>query len=52
MALRAGTQFRQVGGGFAQISWRNSQRVSLMQNNLVEGGNDKQLKAVLQQFPI
>jgi hypothetical protein len=52
MALRAGTRFRQVGGGFAQVSWKNSQSVSLMQHNLVDGGNDKQLEAVLSRFPI
>ena len=52
MALRAGTRFRQVGGGFAQVPWKNSQTVSLMQHNLTDGGNDRQLQAVLSRFPV
>jgi len=51
MALRAGAHFRQVGGGFAQIGWDDSQGSSLMKSNLV-GGNDRQLAAVLNHFGI
>jgi hypothetical protein len=50
MAFRAGTQFRQVGGGFPQIAWEVSQSTSLMQSNLVGGGNDRQLAAVLAHY--
>jgi hypothetical protein len=49
MALRAGSRFRQVGGGFVQVSWRGSQTASLMSANLL-GGNDRQLSAVLEHF--
>lgn len=49
-ALKAGTSFRQVGGGFAQITWENSQHTSLMQRNLGTDGNDRQLSAVIKYF--
>ena len=52
MARRAGTPFRQVGGGFAQVPWRNSQAKSLMQYNLTDEGNDKQLASVIDKYPI
>lgn len=49
MALRAGSRFRRVGGGFAQVSWDGSQNETLMSTNL-SGGNDRQLAAVLEHF--
>lgn len=50
MALRAGSRFRQVGGGFPQIAWGSSQATSLMQCNLGAAGNDLQLAQVLAQY--
>ena len=47
MARLAGSRFKQVGGGFAQISWKGSQDVSLMATNL-SGANDHQLRAVME----
>jgi hypothetical protein len=49
MALRAGSRFRQVGPGFAQVCWDGSQETSLLESNL-GGGNDRQLRAVLRHF--
>jgi len=49
MALRAGSHFRRVGGGFVQVSWDGSQKETLMSTNL-SGGNDRQLAAVLKHF--
>lgn len=49
MARRAGSKFRQVGGGFAQVTWTGSQAVSLVAQNL-QGGNDEQLRAVAHRF--
>ena len=50
MALRAGSQFRQVGGGCPQVPWEAEQSTSLMQHNLGAGGNDRQLSAVLARY--
>ncbi len=51
MALRAGSRFRQAGGGFPQVPWEASQATSLMQLNLgAGGGNDRQLHAVLARY--
>lgn len=50
MALRAGSRFRQVGGGFPQVPWVAAQSTSLMQHNLGLGGNDHQLSAVLRHY--
>jgi hypothetical protein len=52
MAKRAGAKFRQIGGGFAQVAWEGSQVSSLMHNNLAGDGNDRQLAAVLERYPI
>lgn len=46
MARMAGSRFKQVGPGFAQISWEGTQEVSLMAENL-SGANDLQLRAVI-----
>ena len=45
MGRKAGCKYRQVGGGFAQIAWRETQAVTLGSINL-EHGNDVQLQAV------
>jgi len=50
MALRAGSRFKQVGGGFPQITWEKSQATSLLQHNLGERGNDRQLSAVISRY--
>ncbi len=50
MALRAGSRFKQVGGGCPQVPWEASQATSLMQQNLGLGGNDRQLSAVLAHY--
>ena len=50
MALRAGSHFRQVGGGCPQTAWETSQSTSLMHHNLGSGGNDRQLSAVLTRY--
>lgn len=45
MARRAGTLYRQVGGGFNNTSWPGSQAESLLTIN-IDGGNDRQIAAV------
>jgi hypothetical protein len=45
MARRAGSMYRQVGGGFSNVVWGGSQEESLLSFN-VNGGNDDQIKAV------
>jgi hypothetical protein len=45
MARKAGTLYRQVGGGFNNTSWPGSQAESLLAIN-VDGGNDRQIAAV------
>lgn len=49
MGRRAGSKVRQVGGGFAQVTWPGSQEESLLSVN-VQGGNDAQLRAVVSKF--
>lgn len=50
MALRRGSKFRQVGGGFAQIAWDSAPSTSLLHHNITGGGNDRQLAAVLEHY--
>jgi hypothetical protein len=45
MARKAGSLYRQVGGGFNNTIWPQSQSESLMTRNL-NGGNDRQIAAV------
>jgi hypothetical protein len=45
MARKAGSLYRQVGGGFNNTVWPDSQQQSLLSFN-VNGGNDAQIKAV------
>ena len=46
-----GASYRQVGGGFPQVSWTGSQSATLASVNC-DGGNDEQLRAVCQCFPV
>lgn len=46
MGKKAGSRYRQVGGGFAQVSWPTTQSGSLGSLNIQEG-NDRQLQALL-----
>lgn len=50
MSRRAGSRYRQVGGGFAQVMWPGSQATSLMSVNLVEGENDRQFRAIVAHY--
>jgi hypothetical protein len=50
MGQRAGLRYRQIGGGFAQISWPGSQASTLLQQNVGKYGNDEQLAAVWSAF--
>jgi len=47
LARMAGSRFKQVGTGFAQVSWKGSQDVSLTATNL-SGANDVQLRRVFE----
>jgi hypothetical protein len=49
MARKAGSLYRQVGGGFNNTIWPQSQSQSLMTHNL-NGGNDRQIAAVQRYF--
>lgn len=49
MGRRAGSRYRQVGGGFAQVSWPGAEAASLLQTNLA-GANDVQIKSVKEYF--
>ena len=51
MGRLAGARYRQVGGGFAQVSWGGSQSQTLASVNC-DGGNDEQLRAVAQRFEV
>lgn len=45
MGRKAGSKYRQLGGGFAQVAWQETQSNALGSLN-IEHGNDDQLKAV------
>lgn len=51
MGKRRGVKYRQVGGGFAQISWGGTQGQTLGNVN-IETGNDQQLAAVMKEYPL
>lgn len=46
MGRKAGSKYRQVGGGFAQVAWPTTQSNALGNLN-IQDGNDRQLQAVL-----
>jgi len=50
MGRRAGSKVRQVGGGFAQVTWDGSQTTSLISQNS-DGRNDSQMAAIMAAYP-
>lgn len=50
MGRRAGSKARQVGGGFAQVTWDGTQETSLISQNS-DGRNDPQLAAIMAAYP-
>lgn len=50
MGRRAGSKVRQVGGGFAQVTWAGTQHISLISQNS-DGRNDPQLEALMEAYP-
>ena len=50
MARLAGSEFRLTGRGRRPCMWRNSQKVALYHDNVLENGNDPQIAAMIDEF--
>lgn len=50
MARRAGTSFKKIGGRSNYLPWEDEDEASLAHQNVLEGGNDRQVLLMVREF--